>query len=488
MLKTLHGRLALTLLALFIPLSILFIFTTLRTSSQYYQEITQQLNKGLAQSLLAETPDLMIGSEVNPEKFTPLAETLAMTNPGVEVYILNREGSIIGSSVGLDQLERLEVAIEPLEAFLGPESRLPVLGTDPRRESGQKIFSVAPLPEDAGYIYVLLADQLRDSVIRTVQGSTALRLGMWGIGAMLLSLFGIGALAFTMLTKRLRRLEAAMTGFKENDFSLQDTVYTTALAKVARPSDEIDELQNVFVDMTERISEQVQGLREVDKLRRELISNVSHDLRTPLAALRGYLETLEMKKDSLTDVQKEEYLKAASKQSERLGRLIADLFDLSRLDANAVKVDLEAFPLQDLAQDIVLDFKGLAEKSGVDLELVTKGELKFVRADIGLIERALSNLVDNALRYTPMGGKVRLELTGLANKVSIKVSDTGRGISEENLPQLFERFYRVENNMSDGSGLGLAITKRIVALHGEDIQVKSQVGKGASFSFALPKA
>ena len=480
--KTLHTRLVILLLALTVPLSVLFVVVTLRTSRQYYQEITQQQNSGLASAILSEEPNLMVDEAVDTATFDKLASSLAMTNPGVEIYILESDGHIIGSSLDMAELERTYVDLNPINQVLSRQHRYPLMGTDPRRPNGGKIFSVAPLIEEDGYVYVLLATREGDSIINTVQNSTVLRLSIWGGLVLVALILGVAALAFSLLTRRLRRLNAAMSAFREHDF----VVDAPLLASVERPRDEIDTLQNVFGDMAERISDQMQGLRQVDRLRRELITNVSHDLRTPLAALQGYLETLQLKGD--LNAEAKTYLDAAGRHGERLERLISDLFDLSRLDAQAVEAKLEPFPIAELAQDIVLKFQGQAEAKGVGLELQTSANLPFVQIDVGLMERALTNLIDNALRYTEAGGSVRLLLKTHAGAVVVQVRDSGRGISENDLPHIFERFYRASKHEGpEGSGLGLAITKRIVALHNSTISVQSRLGQGTIFSFVLGK-
>jgi signal transduction histidine kinase len=358
---------------------------------------------------------------------------------------------------------------------------LPILGTDPRSKTGKKIFSAAPLADNKGYLYVLLADQLRDSVIRTVRNSTALRLGFWSGAAVVILVFSLGVLMFNLLTRRLRQLESAMTSFRQHDFVLA----APPMPEQNRFRDEIDKLQGIFGEMSQRISEQVQGLRQVDTLRRELITNVSHDLRTPLAALQAYLETLQLKDTSLSLEQKRAYLSAAQKHSERLGKLIGDLFDLSRLEADAVEAQLEAFPIQELAQDVLLKFDGLAAERQIKLGLQLDEALPFIRADIGLIERVLTNLIDNALRYTPAGGSVTIRLRRQGKAVEVAVQDTGKGIAEKDIPHVFDRFYRADKYEAEGTGLGLAITKRILELHGQAILIESALGKGSTFSFKL---
>jgi hypothetical protein len=310
-----------------------------------------------------------------------------------------------------------------------------------------------------------------------------LKVALWIIAITLSLTILFGVWIFRFLTRRLRRLSADMNDFRQSDFVLE-----TSLARV-KANDEVDQLRNGFADMAERISEQVQSLRQVDALRRELVTNVSHDLRTPLAALQGYLETLQLKNTSLSNDEKQNYLLAATKHSERLGKLIKDLFDLSRLDANAVQIHPEPFLLQELAQDIIAKFEGVAKGKQIRLNISSDNNLPFVRADIGLIERVLTNLLENALKFTPAGGEVRLELRKKPQRVEVSICDTGQGIANVDLPFVFERFYRAKgNDDKTGSGLGLAITKRILALHQQDISVKSTPHQGTTFVFNLPIA
>ncbi|MCA9835628.1 MAG: hypothetical protein KC422_01890 [Trueperaceae bacterium] len=482
MFKTLHARLILVLLLLFIPLASVFVWLTLRSSQSYFQELTQEINVNLAQSLVVDSPGLMIDEAVDATAFSDLAKMLAMTNPGVDIYVLTQEGRIIGASIPAAELERELVDTQPISAFLNRSKTFPIVADDPL-SGGKKIFSAAEIDSGKGYLYVILADRTRASLLKTILGSTVLQLVLWGLGVLLVLVGGLGIIAFRLLTRRLRKLEQAMTSFKEQDYVLEAPL----LATLAQPQDEIDRLQNVFSDMASRISEQLLGLRQVDRLRRELISNVSHDLRTPLAALRGYLETLQMKSKTLSDTDKERYLAVATRQSERLGELVADLFDLSRFDADAVQAELELFPLQELVQDVVLKFQDHARHKGVDLKLELDADLPLIKIDLGLMERALTNLIDNAIKHTPTGGVVHLDLAKTEQNLLLRIRDTGPGISEKDREHIFERYYRASNERgSDGAGLGLAITKRIVELHGASIWLESQTTGGATFSIAFP--
>lgn len=225
-------------------------------------------------------------------------------------------------------------------------------------------------------------------------------------------------------------------------------------------------------------------------LRRDLVANVSHDLRTPLSALRGHLEVLASRGDTLPAEQRQQYLGVALRQSDHLATLIDELFELAKLDFRGVTLQCEAFSFADLASDVMHKFQLDAQERQVTLVVEAAPGLPWVDADLGLIERVLDNLVGNALRHTPPGGCVSLRAAAESGVVTAQVCDTGCGIAPADLPQIFDRFYRGGNrgDRAGGAGLGLAITKRILDLHGAHVQVDSSAGAGSCFSFALPMA
>jgi len=248
-----------------------------------------------------------------------------------------------------------------------------------------------------------------------------------------------------------------------------------------------DELE----DMSARLKHAQERERALEASRRELVAWVSHDLRTPLAALRGYLETLLMKEGTLSDQERRNYLEIATRQGERLTTLVARLFELAKLEGGQIEPNREAFQLGDLIEDVVQKF-GLATKQHeVEIHTEIPGDDPFVLGDIGLIERVLENLIENALRHTPAGGRILLALVPGEKKVTVEINDTGAGIAQEDLPHIFNRFYRGDKSRrqhTGNAGLGLAIVKSILVLHGSEIDVTSSRGKGASFKFALPVA
>lgn len=484
MFRTLHGRLSLALLALFIPLGIFYVWSTVATSRRYAQEVSQQVNEGLAARLVREH-DLMVGKGVDMAALAAMLRSVAMTHPDVDLYVLDSAGKVLQASVPLAKLERKSVSLEPIETFLGGSVAYPVLGDNPRDVERPKVFSVAPIPAEGpldGYLYIVLADEVQDSVTAMVESSTILRLSVWVGLAGLTLVFSAAVLMFTLLTRRLKRLASVMMDFEKRNFEGM-----TLPVPTTRAGDEVADLNRVFYNMAARIAEQVGSLREGDRLRRELVANVSHDLRTPLTALQGYLETLQL--TTLSDEEKRRYLGIATRHSTQLSNLVGELFELAKLEANAAEVRKERFPLAELVQDVVQKFGLGAEQRGVALVADVRVR-PFVYADVGFLERVLENLIDNALRYTPRGGVVSVSLLPSTQGVTVAVTDTGTGIPEGELPHIFERFYRASRSgeRASGAGLGLTISQRMLGLHDTQLHVDSQVGVGTTFSFSLPTA
>lgn len=486
MLRTLYAKLGAALAVLFLIVGGLFILLLVLSTGLYRQELNQQLGRDLAANLLAEHP-LYSDGKIDHTGLEQMFHDFMVINPSIEVYLLDNTGHILAFSAPPGTVQIDQVDIYPIKRFLSNGERLPILGDDPRDLNQHKIFSVASVDGpggNLGYLYVILGGQYHDNPLNIFQGSYIAQFSLLALSAILIFGLSAGLLVFRVMTGRFNRLCAEMDTFKQSGFS-------TFKASGKPPSmvgDEIDDLTHMFHEMAKRIVDQMNRLKNTDAMRRELVANVSHDLRTPLASLQGYLETLLLKGDDLTSEDRNHYLNVAMKHSERLNGLISELFELARLDSDEVKPHREPFSLAELVQDVVQKYYLQAQARGIILESDFDPRLPFVDADIALIERVLENLIQNALRYTPQGGTVRISLVPETNTVAVSVSDTGQGIPAEDLPHIFERFYRAEKERSSsgGTGLGLAIARRIIELHGSVISATSALNAGSTFSFRLP--
>jgi len=485
--RTLYGRLVLALLALFTLTGIAYVTLTVFTTRLHLQEITQTLHRSIAANIVKEQW-LMRGDSINKPALKDIFTRLMHVNPGIEVYLLDGEGRILSYSAPPEKVKRMRVALDPITAFLANEDNLPIRGDDPRSLTGRKIFSAAPLYDSgamAGFLYIVLGGQEFDSVVTLFQRSYVFRLSAGITVAALLLTIVLGALSFNWLTRRLRLLAAEMTSFRQAGFTqpLQFPQW-----RADDTGDEIDRLGVAFEEMSARIADQIQQLSKADSARRDMVASISHDLRTPLASLRGYLETLQLKGDTLDDTEKRNYLALALGHGERLSRLVADLFELATLEAGDARVRREPFLVNELAADIVRRFRLAAENKQLRLVSDIPEAAPFVSGDIALIERVLENLIENAIKYTPPGGDVRVTVSAAEDGVTVSVADTGPGIQADDLPHVFERFFQAgqpHRGADKGAGLGLAIAQRILQLHDGAITVHSTHGAGASFSFRL---
>lgn len=487
MIRSLHARLVVVLLGLLLVLGAILTAITLYSTRRHEEEVVQRLNRALAANLVAKDV-LLVDGEVNEQALEQVFDTLMIINPAIEVYLLDLEGRVVQHST-TGTVRRNRVDITPIEAFLAGDAELPILGDDPRDLDRRKIFSASVIMvEDRyeGYLYVVLAGKAYDSVVQRLQASHILRLSVL-LTALALAAAGVaGVVLFSHLTKRLRRLAGAMEAFRRSDFSTP-----VRLPARSGTGDEIDTLAATFESMSDRIIQQVNALKQTDDLRRELVANVSHDLRTPLASLTGYIETLQLKEGRLTDEERDQYLEVAERQAKRLGTLVEELFELARLESREMRPEVEPFALPELVQDVVLGFRIEAERKGIDLRMERPDDVPQVFADIGLIQRALGNLIGNALTHTEPGGRISVVIEPAGDKVAVRIEDTGCGIPDAELKQVFNRHYQARTegqSQPSGGGLGLAIVKRILELHGSAVSAASTVGEGTVFSFSLKTA
>lgn len=226
---------------------------------------------------------------------------------------------------------------------------------------------------------------------------------------------------------------------------------------------------------------------ELETLRRELLANVSHDLRTPLSSVQGYLETALLMGDADRE-RRTRYLETALQSAEKLRYLIDELFDLSKLESRDRKPNLETFSLAELATDVAKNLRIQASKKNIQLKEDISPNLVPVCADLALIDRVLQNVIGNAIKFTPDGGTITLKLEEVNEEVCIHIIDSGSGIAPEELETVFERFNTGTGGEKKGSGLGLAIVKSILEAHNAPYKMESKLGEGTHFLFCLPKA
>lgn len=482
--KRMHVKFAVLLALLLVAMGGVFYWVESTGSALYHQELTQRLNAPVAM-YIADAAPLIVDGDVDRAALATLAERAMVINPSAEIYLLNNAGRVLGASLSGEPSLRDSIDMQPVRALLSGDSRLPVLGEDPRVGHDRKVFSVSPVMDngvEAGFVYVILGGAQYAETVSLVETGYQQRVIMAAIALTVLTTLLVGWGAFRILTRRLSRLTASVRRFQiDND--------AAPGSDTSDDGDELEHLSRAFEQMSTRIVSQVERIRESDRLRRELITNVSHDLRTPLAAMQGYLDTLLIKQQDLAVDERQALVETARRHAGRLGDLISDLFELTRLDTGSIRPDFEQFSLAELANDVAQELSFKARSKSIDLIVEPPDGDATVIADIGLIQRVLENLIDNAIKYTPEGGSVTMTLRNSGDDCAIAVADTGTGIEQTHLPHIFDRHYAVARDCSPAAesvGLGLAIVKKILDLHESQIVVHSEPSKGTQFHFALP--
>jgi signal transduction histidine kinase len=302
---------------------------------------------------------------------------------------------------------------------------------------------------------------------------------MLALGFISVSMF----LLFRTITKPLARL----TSFIKQAEQAQFDTSQFELLVWSDGDNEIHHLGKSVNTMLCKINQQMSQLTALDEQRRQLLAHLSHDLRTPLASLKGYLELLNKGEVTNTETY-EQYLKVILNNCNQLKSLIDQIFELAHLESGQAKVNLEVFNLGELIYDVVAKFALDANHQKVSL-VVSPVECDFnVYTDIAKLERILTNLIGNALRHKPESGTIEIQVHNQEEGVQVMVVDSGVGISGKDLPYIFEARYQASNSLGckkSHAGLGLAITKRLIQLIKSDIKVNSELGKGTVFSFLL---
>lgn len=484
-----YQRLALTLVAVFI-----LVVTVFFGASSYYQQLAkseaeQKLHLGLAEYLVSDNPVLKSGV-YNHSALKNLFHTLMVLGPNFEFYYLDPDGNVLTHSAQEGKVKRQQINLEPLIEMLEGESELPVFGDDPKQFDVQKIFSVARVFDEQvlqGYLYVIIGGEIYDDAFSAVESNQNTREFIFLVIASLVFLLVVLLMLFKFFTAPLRRLSDEMDNIRAADF--QRDGLPRQLESWRREShNEVQRLGCAFNDMLHHIDTQFDELQKIDEQRRMLLTDLSHDLRTPLANLQGYIETLALGGDKLSEQDKKRFVDITLRNARNLKRLIDQIFELAYLDGGQVALNKEAFPLGELLYDVAAKFVEQAQEKNISLT-VTPSQFDYrVIADIGKLERVLTNLLENALRHTPQDGHIQIEVSNDNGKLRIDVRDNGVGISEQEIEYIFDARYQATNTEKDNgvhAGLGLAISKKLMALIDSELSVESELGKGSSFSFTL---
>ncbi|WP_152208233.1 sensor histidine kinase [Marinobacter changyiensis] len=487
MIRTLYTRLALGLFVLLVAVGLLYSVISLYSLREYNASLNQELNRDLARNLVQDR-NLINEGRLDEAALKELFSLYMAINPSIEIYLLDREGRILSYSADPEKIKRNQVSLAPIQRLLSDMTAYPVLGDDPRSHDRQKVFSVTPIPsadEPEGYLYVVLRGEEYDMAETMARSGHFIEMSAWAVVISLAFGMVAGLAVFRLLTRRLTRLTSLVEQFEHTGMSRQPP--KTWQQQRPKVQDEVDYLGVTFDHMAQRIASQIEELQDKDALRRRLVAQVSHDLRTPLASMQGYVESLRMKRNILSEAEQERFLDIALEEGRRLSRLVDELFELAALEAREKQPQPEPFAAAELIYDASHKHVPEAARKNVVLEVSGSPSLPLVYGDLGMTERVLDNLISNAISYSPTGESVELTLEVEGDWLTVSVSDAGPGIPEQDMPHIFEAFYRGDVRNTNGhAGLGLAIARRIMEMQGGVISVFNNPLRGATFVIRLP--
>ncbi len=501
MFNSLYSRIALVLFAMFLIMAGFLFWFFEHTSIATQNETSQKLYLNLADSIVNDL-GVISNNQFDLELIEAAFHKIMILGPNIELYVLDRMGKIISFGVPDKKIKRSHINLQPIIAFIEKTQSLPILGDDPRALERQKIFSAAAVYEKnnsignkavdntrIGYLYIIIGGEYYDSISTTLRLSTTWRISLLGIATALSFLLIASLILFYALTRPLRQLTREIKVFEQSDFKVKTTFQLAPLNNTKK--DEIYQLRQSFQHMQQRIIEQLEHLKKNDAIRREFLAYVSHDLRTPLAGMRAYLETLELKQASMSNEERQIFIKKTRRNGDRLQKMISELFELTRLENHQIELTQEVFSIGDLLSDIYVSLESKAVEKQVSLKIDFQQVNVQVYGDIAKIERVIQNLTENAIRYSKANSSVVIKTTLIKNnKLRICICDQGIGIHAKDLPYIFEPYFRASDEYKlkhKGAGLGLAISQRLLRLHNISLQVKSEINKGTLFCFSLQK-
>ncbi len=485
---SLYQKLSISLLTIFLLVIVTLVIITQSFEAISRDKAEQELHQNLATHLVHDNPLLSEG-EHDQQALENLFHSMMILGQNFEFYILDSTGKILFYSAKPGEVVRQSVNLEPIKWLLNKHMSYPIYAEDPRSDQ-RKIFSTAPIMKQGklrGYLFVIIGGQIYDSIFNNIKDNESVQLiGVIAVSSLVFLLL-ILLISFHFFVRPLKRLSLEVKNLSDSGFDKQ----LQPIDEVSKGL-EVSELSNAFNHLISQVNLQFKQLESVDSERRELLAHLSHDLRTPLASLQGFLQTIKLKQDSLTQQQINAYISRCLKSSQSINGFVNQIFELAHLESGQVTINLENFPIAELLYDTIEKFSIASERKHISISLEIANEDLMITTDIAKLERIMSNLIENALRHTPKNGKIWIYVISdeTENQFQLIVKDNGTGIKQDELPYLFDARYRGKQAVDDGDrhiGLGLTITKKLVTLLGSDIKAGNNPEGGANFQFGLPR-
>jgi signal transduction histidine kinase len=521
---TVRFKIALTIFLTGLLTAVGVVATVLFAFERFDHESTYYRANAFLERVVLRHNDMFAMRERFADDFNGFLSNLVLFEPDTQLYLLAADGTVLGTSSDMPLPKGFKVAIQPVMDAAGSTPMPYVLGDDPERMDASAVIAARALRptvirNDAplmGYLYLVSHKIPLQRGAVAAFSSTFLQPALILILAVVALATAVAAWVTAAVTRPLAKLTAVAASVSRHgleDFSANAGSGAAANFGLAETSakDEFGQLNNGIRKMLTTLQAQWATLRRLDHFRREGVSNLSHDLRSPLTATAACLETLQNRwAGDAARSSDQQLVDVALRNTHNAARLVHSLGDLAQLDEPAFKLNTQVMDVSELLDDVALRFteraarRGVAIHSGLPSQLAnpnpnrnsnSNATVDFVpptaAVDVELFERAIANLVDNALKFCQSGARISLEAARRDGEVQVRITDTGPGIATADLPHLFDRFYQSRQSVAPatgegGKGLGLAIVKRIVELHGGQVRVDSAPGEGTTVTLSLP--
>ena len=498
-------RIALTIFVIGALTALGVIATVLFAFQRFEHESTYQRADAFLGRVVSMYDNIFEMHQRQPQEFNQFLRNLVLFEPDTQLYLLDAQGTVLSSTGSAQLPPGFKVRLAPVQEAASKLDMPYVMGDDPERMEAGAIIAARVVRRTlirndepvAGYLYLVCHKPVLPQGRLQLLGSSIAKPALVAIMGVLVLATLLTMWMVATVTRPLRQLTNAVVSISQG--GLDDGAPDTPERQLpAKTPDEFGKLTLAFEMMLSTVRRQWSSLRQLDHFRREGVSNLSHDLRSPLTATTACLETLEgrWQGDAARDADRD-LVVMALRNTRNAARLVQSLGDLALLDEPTFRLRCEVLDAGELLDDIAVRFGQRASSLGVRLQAVHTDDpaaaAPFAALDIELFERAIANLVDNALKFCRAGDSVTLSAQVRGDKVEVCVEDTGPGIAPADVPHLFDRFYQARQSVAPstgagGKGLGLAIVKRIAELHGGEVQVDSVAGRGTRITLVLPAA
>ncbi len=477
------GRIAILIVSLITVLSFFFIVITYLSITHYHQASTQLLNKEVA-AHIAQFTSPFGNDGINPQKADSVFHDAMVLSPSAEVYFLDTAGRVVAFHSPRREIKLWKVPLASIDTYIARKGKEYIKAADPKDPDEPKIFSAATVygkTKKLGYIYVVLGSKSSENVISTLLDSHITSLALKAFAAIVALSIIITIIYLSRIRKSFTRLIGVLQRFEGGDY--------TARFHFSE-GDELAPVMQAFNKMAGLLAQNINSLTRSEKDRKDFIAIISHDLRTPLAIARGYAETLHMadNETKTSPAQRREYLALILAKILQVETMVKKLFELSKIEAIEFEPHIEPFVLSEIVQEIINTFQMAAAEKNIDLRCTQCKYHVWVRADVGMLERVVQNLVENAVKNTPEGGTIQVSIALDNEQLTVAIANTGTPLPPDLLEWInsAKKAGPLQARRPAVLGLGLLIVQRILLLHQSALSAHTEPNGCNVFQFSLP--